>query len=45
MKAEANIAAGHKPTPEQRRRAMQTALVLALAVVGIYATVVLKFMR
>ena len=30
------MAEGHKPTPEQKRRAVATAVVLALLVVGIY---------
>lgn len=33
---------GHKPTPEQKRRAVVTAVVLALMVAAIYFTVVLK---
>lgn len=37
------MAEGHRPTPEQRRRAVVSAVVLALLAVGIYATVVLKF--
>jgi hypothetical protein len=36
---------GHKPTPEQRRRAIVSAVVLAAMVVAIYATVVFKFAR
>jgi hypothetical protein len=36
---------GHKPTPEQRRRAIATAVVLALMVAGIYFTFMLKFAR
>lgn len=39
------MAEGHKPTPEQRRRAIATALVLAAMVVGIYLTYMLKFAR
>ena len=36
---------GHKPTPEQKRRAVVTAVVLALMVAGIYFTFMLKFAR
>ena len=32
----------HKPTPEQRRNALVSALVLAAMVVGIYAVFMLK---
>ena len=39
------MAEGHKPTPEQRRRAIATALVLVAMVVGIYLTYMLKFAR
>jgi len=39
------MAGGHKPTPEQKRRAVVTALVLAALVVGIYLTYMLKFAR
>ena len=39
------MAGGHKPTPEQKRRALVSAIVLAAMVVGIYATFVLKFAR
>ncbi len=39
------MAEGHKPTPEQKRRAVVTAVVLALVVAGIYATFVIKFAR
>ena len=39
------MAEGHKPTPEQKRRAVVTAVVLALAVAAIYATYMLKFAR
>ena len=39
------MAEGHKPTPEQRRRAIVTAVVLAVMVVGIYLTYMLKFAR
>jgi len=35
----------HKPTPEQRRRAIVTAVVLALTVAAIYFTFILKFTR
>ena len=38
-------AEGHKPTPEQRRRAVWSAVLLAVMAVGIYATVFLKFIR
>jgi hypothetical protein len=37
------MADGHKPTPSQKRRAVLTAVVLAVLAIGIYATVVLKF--
>ena len=36
---------GGKPTREQRRNALVSALVLAAAVVAIYATYVIKFVR
>jgi hypothetical protein len=36
------MAEGHKPTPEQRRRAVVSAVVLAFLVVAIYLTFVLK---
>jgi len=36
---------GHKPTPEQRRRAVISAVVLAVTVVAIYLTYMLKFTR
>lgn len=39
------MAEGHKPTPEQKRRAVISAVVLAAMVVGIYATYMLKFAR
>jgi hypothetical protein len=39
------MAAGHKPTPEQKRRVIGTAVVLALTVVGIYLTYMIKFAR
>lgn len=39
------MAEGHKPTPEQKRRAVATAVVLALLVVGIYLTYMFKFVR
>lgn len=39
------MAEGHKPTPEQKRRALASAILLAVAVVAIYATFVLKFAR
>lgn len=39
------MADGHKPTPEQKRRAIVTAVVLALTVAAIYFTFMLKFAR
>jgi hypothetical protein len=39
------MAEGHKPTPEQKRRAIMTAVVLAAMVVGIYLTYMIKFAR
>jgi hypothetical protein len=39
------MAGSHKPTPEQRRRAVASAVLLAVAVVAIYATYMLKFAR
>ena len=39
------MAGGHKPTPVQKRRAVITALVLALTVAAIYLSFVLKFAR
>lgn len=39
------MSGGHEPTPEQRRRAVVTAVVLALTVAGIYFTFMLKFAR
>jgi hypothetical protein len=39
------MAEGHKPTPEQRRRAVISAVVLAATVVAIYLTFMLKFVR
>ena len=45
MSPERAMAGGHKPTPEQKRRALVSAVVLAAMVVGIYATFVLKFAR
>jgi hypothetical protein len=39
------MAEGHKPTPEQKRRAVATAVVLALLVAGIYLTYMFKFVR
>ncbi len=44
MSGEAAVT-GHKPTPEQRRRALVSALVLAAMVLGIYLTFILKFAR
>ncbi len=40
-----SVAGGHKPTPEQCRRALLSAVVLVVMVVAIYATVMLKFAR
>ena len=39
------MAEGHKPTPEQKRRAIMTAVVLAAMVVAIYLTYMIKFAR
>ena len=39
------MAEGHKPTPEQRRRAVLSAVLLAMMAAAIYATVFLKFLR
>jgi len=39
------MAEGHKPTPEQKRRAVISAVVLAVTVVAIYATFMLNFAR
>jgi hypothetical protein len=39
------MAGSQKPTPEQKRRAVISALVLAATVVAIYATFMLKFAR
>jgi hypothetical protein len=39
------MAGSHKPTPEQRRRAVASAVVLAVTVVAIYLTFMLKFAR
>jgi hypothetical protein len=39
------MAGGHKPTGEQKRRAVVTAVVLALLVVAIYATFMIEFAR
>jgi hypothetical protein len=39
------MAEGHKPTPEQKRRAVISAVVLAAAVVAIYLTYMVKFLR
>ena len=39
------MAGSHKPTPEQRRRAVASAVVLAVTVVAIYVTYMLKFAR
>jgi len=39
------MAEGHKPTPEQKRRAVVSAVVLAAAVVAIYLTYMVKFIR
>lgn len=45
MRDASAVADGHKPTPEQRRRAVWSAVLLAIVAVGIYATVFLKFIR
>ena len=37
------MAAGHEPTPGQKRRAVVTAVVLVLVAVAIYFTFMLKF--
>jgi hypothetical protein len=39
------MAGSHKPTPEQRRRAVVSAVVLAATVLAIYLTFMLKFAR
>jgi hypothetical protein len=39
------MAEPHKPTPEQRKRALVSALVLAATVVAIYVTFIVKFAR
>ena len=39
------MAEGHKPTPEQKRRAMISAVVLAAVAVAIYLTYMIKFIR
>jgi hypothetical protein len=39
------MAERHKPTPEQRRRALVSAAVLAATVLAIYVTFMLKFVR
>jgi hypothetical protein len=39
------MAEGHKPTPEQKRRAVLSAVLLAATVVAIYLTFMLKFAR
>jgi hypothetical protein len=43
--AQTAMADGHKPTPEQKRRAVVTAVVLAAMVAGIYLTYMIKFAR
>ena len=45
MTARTAMADGHKPTPEQKRRAVLTAVVLAAMVAGIYLTYMIKFAR
>ena len=45
MTAQTAMAEGHKPTPEQKRRAVVTAVVLAVMVAGIYLTYMIKFAR
>jgi hypothetical protein len=35
----------HEPTPEQKRRALVSAIVLAVTVVAIYVAYMLKFAR
>jgi hypothetical protein len=39
------MAEGHKPTPEQKRRAVISAAVLAATAVAIYLVFMLKFAR
>jgi hypothetical protein len=39
------MAGSPKPTPEQRRRAVASAVVLAATVLAIYVTYMLKFAR
>jgi hypothetical protein len=39
------MAGSPKPTPEQRRRAVASAVVLAATVLAIYVTFMLKFVR
>ena len=39
------MAGSPRPTPEQRRRAVASAVVLAVTVVAIYVTYMLKFAR
>jgi hypothetical protein len=39
------MAGSPKPTPEQRRRAVASAVVLAATVLAIYVTFMLKFAR
>jgi hypothetical protein len=39
------MAEGHKPTPEQKRRAVISAVVLAAVAVVIYLTYMIKFIR
>ena len=45
MIAPTAMADGHEPTPEQTRRAVVTAVVLAALVAGIYLAYMLKFAR
>jgi hypothetical protein len=39
------MSGSHKPSPEQRRRAVASAVLLAAMVVAIYVTYMLKFAR
>lgn len=45
MSREDAMAGPHKPTPEQRRRAIASAVLLAVTVLAIYLTFMLKFAR
>ena len=42
MRPEPAMTEGHRPTPEQRRRAVVSAVVLAATAVAIYLTYMLK---